>query len=142
MPTAFSRVQAQSAAWSSHGSLVSRVTEADVFPVVADTINKHVTWKAGATTSGDREHGSPDRLALATTLATMPLTDPDARYVHGVRADDDHWTDAWNFSLGGTRGSIGLLNATESHTAPYDLDLAVLAGPPHDWPPMFYQGSW
>lgn len=70
----------------------------------------------------------------------MPLTGSDARYIHGVRADDDHWTDAWNFSLQGTRGSIGLINAAEAHTAPYDVELAVLAGPPQNWPPMFLSG--
>src|SRR4051794_34418487 len=70
----------------------------------------------------------------------MSLADPGRRYIHGVRADDDHWTDAWNFSLAGTRGSIGLLNAAESHATPYRVDLRVLAGPPQDWPPMFLSG--
>jgi hypothetical protein len=68
------------------------------------------------------------------------LTDHDARYLHGIRADDDHWPDAWNFSLQGTRSSIGLVNAAEKHSTPYDVDLAVLAGPPQDWPPMFLSG--
>jgi hypothetical protein len=60
--------------------------------------------------------------------------------MHGVRADDEHWTDTWNFSLAGTRSSIGLLNAVESHTTPYDVDLSVLAGSGDDWPPMFMSG--
>ena len=62
------------------------------------------------------------------------------RYIHGFRADDDHWSDTWNFSLAGTRGSIGLINTTESHTTPYDVDLSVLGGSPRDWPPMFLSG--
>lgn len=68
----------------------------------------------------------------------MGLT--DIRYIHGVRADDYHWTDAWNFSLVGTRGSIGLLNLAEGHLTPYGVDLDVLAGSPNDWPPMFLSG--
>jgi hypothetical protein len=74
---------------------------------------------------------------MATQISSI---DHDARFVHGVRADDDHWADVWNFSLGGTRGSIGLLNAAESQTTPYDIDLSVLAGSPEEWPPMFLSG--
>lgn len=72
----------------------------------------------------------------------MALTEPDSRYIHGVRADDDHWTDAWNLSLRGTRGSIGLLNAAGSHTAPYDVELSILAGPPQNCLRCSCQGSW
>ena len=68
------------------------------------------------------------------------LTDSATRYIHGVRADDDHWTDAWNFSLAGTRGSIGLPNTAEGQLTAYTVDLGVLAGPPQDWPPMFLSG--
>jgi hypothetical protein len=74
---------------------------------------------------------------MVTQISTIA---DEARYVHGVRADDDHWADAWNFSLGGTRASIGLLNAVESHPTPYDVDLSVLAGSPDEWPPMFLSG--
>jgi hypothetical protein len=60
----------------------------------------------------------------------MSLAGSGRPYIHGVRADDVHWTDAWNFSLAGTRGSLGLINATESDTTPYGVDLRILGGPP------------
>jgi hypothetical protein len=64
-----------------------------------------------------------------------------SHYIHGIRADDTHWTDAWNFSLSGTRSSIGVANAlTETHVTPYEVDLEILAGPPQSWPPLFLSG--
>jgi hypothetical protein len=73
-------------------------------------------------------------------LAVMADPTEAASLIHGVRADDEHWTDVWNFSLEGTRGSLGLINLSEQHTTPYDVDLTVLAGPPQHWPPMFLSG--
>ena len=64
----------------------------------------------------------------------------DLTYVHGVRADDEHWPDVWNFSLAGTRGSVGLLNAVEGQTLPGEADLEVLRGAPSAWPGMFMSG--
>jgi hypothetical protein len=63
-----------------------------------------------------------------------------AEFTHGIRADDEHWSDVWNFSLEGTRASIGVVNATESHTLPQDVALEVLSGPPDAWPSMFLSG--
>lgn len=61
-------------------------------------------------------------------------------YLHGVRADDAHWTDAWNFSLAGTRSSISAVNLSEGQTLPSSVPLDVLQGHPKDWPPMFISG--
>jgi hypothetical protein len=85
--------------------------------------------------SGCARHRRNDH--MATQISTIAH---GVRYVHGVRADDDHWTDAWNFSLAGTRSSVGLMNAVESNPTPYDVDLSVLAGSPDEWPPMFLSG--
>jgi len=65
---------------------------------------------------------------------------PSPKFVHGLRVDDDHWPDLWNFSLAGTRSSIGLANALQFAETPYDVDLTVLEGPPELWPNLFLSG--
>lgn len=67
------------------------------------------------------------------------MTDVDS-YVHALRADDAHWTDVWNFSLEGTRSSIGLINVAMSQPTPDEVDLAVLGGSPREWPLMASSG--
>ena len=60
--------------------------------------------------------------------------------IHSLRADEEHWIDVWNFSLAGTRSSIGLADRAQALVTPCEVDLAVLSGPPQDWPPMFLSG--
>lgn len=65
-------------------------------------------------------------------LAELP------RLAHGVRADAWHWTDAWNFSLQGTKTSLELLAAVEKAPSPRDADLNALCnGPVAAWPLTF-----
>src|SRR6516225_7214974 len=75
-----------------------------------------------------------------TKLIQMTVVDVGMSLIHGIRADDEHWTDVWNFSLAGTRGSLGLLNLAQGQPSPYNVDLSILSGPPQDWPPMFLSG--
>jgi hypothetical protein len=77
---------------------------------------------------------------MVRSSSEVSLADRNTGYVHAVRADDDHWTDVWNFSLEGTRSSIGLINTAMSYPKPCDVDLAVLAGSPRDWPLMVSSG--
>jgi hypothetical protein len=34
----------------------------------------------------------------------------ETTFIHGIRADEPHSLDVWNFSLKGTRTSMGLVN--------------------------------
>lgn len=60
----------------------------------------------------------------------------DFTYLHGVRADDVHWTDVWNFSLAGTRSSIGLVALSMGCPHPTTLSIDMLRGDPRVWPDM------
>ena len=48
--------------------------------------------------------------------------------------------DVWNFSLGGTRSSIGAVNAYEGQARPHEVDLELLTRLPSEWPPMVLSG--
>jgi hypothetical protein len=75
------------------------------------------------------------------TVSSSKQTElPGESYIHGLRADDGHWSSVWNFSLAGTRTSVGVLNAVEEHAVPEEVDIEVLQGLPSGWPPMFMSG--